>query len=207
LGQYTGCCQHPENAAYGAAFDAVLSPKACTFVIEDTFKKIHLQSYVWEDRDGNVCFDSFETGSRDFFYSEQRKSMAAQIIRELTSQMGNIKVTGGNGLQNIFRDVTKTYSLQNTGEGRAVSYKAFGGAYQIYSADSSTQYLIADNRSSEDSMMHDIQMYPQVNSSEVIEQLTDKKMIYPNMMAGNWDDDFTNYIESSYYNDDDDDDD
>jgi len=210
LGQYTGCCQHPENAAYGAAFDAVLSPKACTFVIEDTFKKIHLQSYVWEDRDGNVCFDSFETGSRDFFYSEQRKSMAAQIIRELTSQMGNIKVTGGNGLQNIFRDVTKTYSLQNTGEGRAVSYKAFGGAYQIYSADSSTQYLIADNRSSEDSMMHDIQMYPQVNSSEVIEQLTDKKMIYPNMMAGNWDDDFTNYTEnqnSSYYNDDDDDED
>ena len=136
--------------------------------------------------------------------------MAAQIIQELTSQMGNIKVTGGNGLQNIFRDVTKTYSLHNTGEGRAVSYKAFGGAYQIYSADSSTQYLIADNRSSEDSMMHDIQMYPQVNSSEVIEQLTDKKMTYPNMMAGNWDDDFTNYIEnqnSSYYNDDDDDED
>ena len=56
-------------------------------------------------------------------------------------------------------------------------------------------------------MMHDIQMYPQVNSPEVIEQLTDKKMIYPNMMAGNWDDDFTNYQNSSYYNDDDDDED
>lgn len=39
LGQYTGCCQHPENAAYGAAFDAVLSPKACGFVIEDASKK------------------------------------------------------------------------------------------------------------------------------------------------------------------------
>ena len=35
-------------------------------------------------------------------------------------------------------------------------------------------------------------------------------MIHPNMKAGNWDDDFSQYIEnqnSSYYNDDDDDED
>ena len=207
LGQYTRCCQHPENAAYGAAFDAVLSPKACGFVIEDVSKKIHLQSYVWEDRDGNVCFDSFETGSRDFFYSGQRKAMAAQIIRQLASQMGNIKITGGNGLENIFGDVTSTYQLQNTGEGRAISYKAFGGIYQIYSADSSRQYLIADNRNQEDAMMQDTHLYPYVNSTEVIEELTNKKLIYPNMFGGNWEDDFSNYVENQNtpnYNPDDD---
>ena len=209
LGQYTGCCQHPENAAYGAAFDAVLSPKACGFVIEDASKKIHLQSYVWEDRDGNVCFDSFETGSRDFFYSEQRKAMAAQIIRQITSQMGNIKITGGSRLESIFGDVTPTYPLQNTGEGRAVTYKAFEGVYSVYAADSSQQYLIADNRSPTDSMLQDTQLYPHVNSPEVIEKLTNKKFIYPNMTAGSWQDDFTDYVanqNSSYYNDDDDED-
>lgn len=211
LGQYTGCCQHPENAAYGAAFDAVLSPKACGFVIEDASKKIHLQSYVWEDRDGNVCFDSFETGSRDFFYSEQRKAMAAQIIRQITSQMGNIKITGGSRLESIFGDVTPTYPLQNTGEGRAVAYKAFEGIYSVYAADSSQQYLIADNRSPTDSMLQDTQLYPHVNSPEVIEKLTNKKFIYPNMTAGNWEDNFTDYVANQnnpyYYNDDDDDED
>jgi len=210
LGQYTGCCQHPENAAYGAAFDAVLSPKACGFVIEDASKKIHLQSYVWEDRDGNVCFDSFETGSRDFFYSEQRKAMAAQIIRQITSQMGNIKITGGSRLESIFGDVTPTYPLQNPGEGRAVAYKAFKGVYSVYAADSSQQYLIVDNRSPADGMLQDTQLYPHVNSTEVIEKLTDKKFIYPNMTAGNWEDDYTDYIANQnnpYYDDEDDEDD
>jgi hypothetical protein len=136
--------------------------------------------------------------------------MAAQIIRQITSQMGNIKITGGSRLESIFGDVTSTFPLQNPGEGRAVAYKAFEGVYSVYAADSSQQYLIADNRSPTDSMLQDTQLYPHVNSTEVIEQLTDKKMIYPNMGAGNWDDDFSNYIENQnnpYYDDDEDDDD
>ena len=211
LGQYTRCCQHPENAAYGAAFDAILSPKACTFVIEDATKKVHLQSYVWEDRNGNVCFDSFETGSRDFFYSAQRKQMAAQIIQQLTSQMGNIKITGGNGLTNIIDNAPATGALKNTGEGRSVSYKAFGGAYSVYSADSDRQYLISDNRNSKDSATQDLQKHLDVNSPEVFKQLTENKLSMPNMNRNNWEDDFSNYVESGNYrynyNDDDDDDD
>ena len=211
LGQYTRCCQHPENAAYGAAFDAILSPKACTFVIEDATKKVHLQSYVWEDRNGNVCFDSFETGSRDFFYSAQRKQMAAQIIQQLTSQMGNIKITGGNGLTNIIDNAPATGALKNTGEGRSVSYKAFGGAYSVYSADSDRQYLISDNRNSKDSATQDLQQHLDVNSPEVLKQLTENKLSMPNMNRNNWEDDFSNYVESGNYrynyNDDDDDED
>ena len=211
LGQYTRCCQHPENAAYGAAFDAILSSKACTFVIEDVTKKVHLQSYVWEDRNGNVCFDSFETGSRDFFYSAQRKQMAAQIIQQLTSQMGNIKITGGNGLTNIMDNAPATGALRNIGEGRSVSYKALGGAYQVYSADSDRQYLISDNRNSKDSATQDAQQYPDVNSIEVLKQLTENKLSMPNMNRNNWEEDFTHYVEGGNYrynyNDDDDDED
>jgi hypothetical protein len=211
LGQYTRCCQHPENAAYGAAFDAILSPKACTFVIEDVTKKVHLQSYVWEDRNGNVCFDSFETGSRDFFYSEQRKQMAAQIIQQLTSQMGNIKITGGNGLKNIMQNAPSTGALKNIGEGRAIAHKAFNGVFPVYSADSDRQYLISDNRNSKDSATQDAQQYPDVNSHEVLKQLTGNKLSQPNMTRNNWEEDFSNYVEGGNYrynyNDDDDDDD
>jgi len=209
LGQYTRCCQHPENAAYGAAFDAILSPKACTFVIEDVTKKVHLQSYVWEDRNGNVCFDSFETGSRDFFYSEQRKQMASQIIQQLTSQMGNIKITGGNGLKNIMQNAPSTGALKNIGEGRAIAYKAFNGVFPVYSADSDRQYLISDNRNSKDSARQDAQQYPDVNSHEVLKQLTGNKLSQPNMTRNNWEEDLSNYVEGGNYryNDDDDDDD
>jgi hypothetical protein len=58
-------------------------------------------------------------------------------------------------------------------------------------------------------MLQDTQLYPHVNSTEVIEKLTDKKFIYPNMTSGNWEDDFSQYIENQnnpYYNNDDDDD-
>jgi hypothetical protein len=53
-------------------------------------------------------------------------------------------------------------------------------------------------------------LYPHVNSPEVIEKLTDKKFIYPNMTAGNWEDDYTDYIANQnnpYYDDEDDEDD
>jgi len=190
LGQYTRCCQHPENAAYGAAFDAVLSPKACGFVIEDKNKKIHLQAYVWEDRDGNICFDSFETGSKDFFYSDQRKSQAAEIINKIIAQMGSKKVTGGNGTQSLFPNSQKTQMLQNIGEGRIASYNAFNGVYSIYEGDSSTQYLISDNRSEEAIKAQNSNQYPAVNSSGLIIKLTDGALSNPNMNERNWELDF-----------------
>ena len=136
--------------------------------------------------------------------------MAAQIIQQLTSQMGNIKITGGNGLTNIIDNAPATGALKNTGEGRSVSYKAFGGAYSVYSADSDRQYLISDNRNSKDSATQDLQKHLDVNSPEVFKQLTENKLSMPNMNRNNWEDDFSNYVESGNYrynyNDDDDDD-
>ena len=190
LGEYTSCCQHPENAAYGAAFDGCLSPKACFFVIEDTSKKIHVQSYVWEDRDGNICFDSFEKGSRELFYSPSKKIQAQQIIMNIIKNMGDRLVTGGTRTTDIFPEATPTQNtLKNPGEGRKISYQNFGGVYKIYQGDSSTQSTISDTRNAEQRSKPE-KIYPSVNGLKTIRQITKQKLTRPNMTSTTWDEDF-----------------
>jgi hypothetical protein len=109
------------------------------------------------------------------------------------------------------QNAPSTGALKNIGEGRAIAYKAFNGVFPVYSADSDRQYLISDNRNSKDSATQDAQQYPDVNSHEVLKQLTGNKLSQPNMTRNNWEEDFSNYVEGGNYrynyNDDDDDDD
>jgi hypothetical protein len=153
LGQYTSCCQHPEGEAYTSAFDGQISPQACFFVVEDKTGKIHMQSYVWEDSFGNVCFDSFETGSNDFFHSENRKTLLKEMIHELVSKMGERKVTGGEGPYNnaytlrVDSTAKKTPSLYNPYKSTEYFDDTFGINFEVYETDSSNQALIIDNRS------------------------------------------------------------
>jgi hypothetical protein len=210
LGEYTECCQHPENAAYGSAFDGCLSPKACFFVIEDATRKIHVQSYVWEDRDGNICFDSFEKGSRELFYSPSKKMQAQQIIMSIIKNMGDRLVTGGTRTTDIFPEATPNSNpLKNPGEGRKISYNAFGGVYKIYEGDSSTQTTISDTRNAEQRNKKE-KIYPSVNGLKTIKEITKNNLIRPNMSLSSWEEDFTSDMnnprndEYDEYNEDDD---
>jgi len=153
LGQYTSCCQHPEGEAFTSALDGQVSPQACFFVVEDKTGKIHMQSYVWEDSFGNVCFDSFETGSSDFFHSENRKQLLKEMIHELASKMGERKVTGGEGPYNnaytlrVDSTAQKTPSLYNPYKSMEYFDDEHRINFEVYETDSSNQALILDNRS------------------------------------------------------------
>ncbi len=151
LGQYTSCCQHPDNAAYSAAIDGTISPNACFFVVENHLGKIVGQSYVWQDLNGNVCFDSFETGGAgsSIFHSDSKQKIVKNLIQKFASKMGNVKVTMGSSAINITDKATT--ALQNPALGLAKLYNTYGALPSIYFADSSTQYLISDNRSKEES--------------------------------------------------------
>lgn len=152
LGEYTGCCQHPEGEAYTAAFDGQISPNACFFVVEDHTGKIHLQCYVWADEEGNVCFDSFETGSNDFYHSETKKSLLREMIEEVASTMGKRKVTGGLGPYNnsytkiVDPNAKKTDSLINPYNSMTYFEDKLGVNFDVYETDSRNQALIVDNR-------------------------------------------------------------
>ena len=153
LGQYTTCCQHPEGQAYTSALDGQVSPQACFFVVEDKTGKIHMQSYVWEDAFGNVCFDSFETGTNDFFHSQTRKNLLKEMIHELASKMGERKVTGGEGpynnayTQRVDSTAIKTSALINPYNSMEYFDNQHGINFEVYETDSSNQALILDNRS------------------------------------------------------------
>jgi len=189
LGQYTGCCQHPENAGFGAAFDGLLSPKACFFVIEDAKNKIHIQAYVWEDRDGNICFDSFETGSNKIYHSTNDKETVGQILQIVTSKMGNRKITGGSKTNIYLPDSTKTESLKNPGYGRKTSYYGLGGVYPVYEGDTYTQYLISDTRTPKQ-IKNQKNKYPFANDQKTFSEMTNGKMTIPNMDRDNWEEKF-----------------
>ena len=206
LGEYTECCQHPENAAYGSAFDGCLSPKACFFVIEDNSRQIHIQSYVWEDRDGNICFDSFEKGSRELFYSPTKKIQAQQIIMSIIKNMGDRLVTGGTRTTEIFPEAKPNSNpLKNPGEGRKISYNAFGGVYKIYEGDSSTQTTISDTRTAEQRNKQEM-IYPSVNGLKTIREITRGNLTRPNMSVDTWDEDFTSDMIRQRYDEYDEDD-
>ena len=151
LGQYTSCCQHPDNAAYSAAIDGTISPNACFFVVENHLGKIVGQSYVWQDLNGNVCFDSFETGGAgsSVFHSDSKQKIVKNLIQKFTAKMGNVKVT--MGASSIMITDKATTALQNPALGLAKLYNTYGALPSIYFGDSSTQYLISDNRSKEES--------------------------------------------------------
>ncbi len=207
LGEYSSCCQHPENAAYGAAFDGCLSPKACFFVIEDNSRQIHIQSYVWEDRDGNICFDSFEKGSRELFYSPTKKMQAQQIIMSIIKNMGDRLVTGGTRTTEIFPEAKPNLNpLKNPGEGRKISYQNFGGVYKIYEGDSSTQTTISDTRTAEQRNKQEM-IYPSVNGLKTIREITRGNLTRPNMSVDTWDEDFTSHMNRRRYDEYDEDDD
>jgi hypothetical protein len=112
-----------------------------------------MQSYVWEDTFGNVCFDSFETGTNDFFHSESRKNLLKEMIHELASKMGERKVTGGEGpynnayTQRVDSTAIKTSPLNNPYNSMEYFDNHHGINFEVYETDSSNQALILDNRS------------------------------------------------------------
>lgn len=171
LGQYTACCQHPGNAAYSAAIDGTISPNACFFVVENHLGRIVGQSYVWQDLNGNICFDSFETGGAgsSIFHSLERQRAVKNILQNIVNKMGNVKVTMGSSAINITDKITT--SLQNPALGLVKLYQTYGALPPIYSGDSSSQYLLSDKRSKEDATRQESENKLRTNGSEMFEYL------------------------------------
>ena len=192
LGQYTSCCQHPDNAAYSCAIDGAMSPNACFFVVENNLGKIVGQSYVWQDLNGNVCFDSFETGGAgsSVFHSDAKQKIVKSLLQKFTAKMGNVKVTLGSSAINITDK--STTALQNPALGLVKLYNTYGALPSIYSGDSSIQYLISDNRSKKEADKQDSETKLRAGSPEMFKHLFGNPN--PKMMSQNtwYEDDFSN---------------
>jgi hypothetical protein len=192
LGQYTSCCQHPDNAAYSCAIDGTMSPNACFFVVENNLGKIVGQSYVWQDLNGNVCFDSFETGGAgsSVFHSDAKQKIVKSLLQKFTAKMGNVKVTLGSSAINITDKATT--ALQNPALGLVKLYNTYGALPPIYGGDSSIQYLISDSRSKEEADRQESEPKLRAGSPEMFKHLLGNPN--PKMMSQNtwYEDDFSN---------------
>ena len=192
LGQYTACCQHPDNAAYSSAIDGTMSPNACFFVVENHLGRIVGQAYVWQDLNGNVCFDSFETGGAgsSIFHSTERQKAVKSLIQNFAAKMGNVKVTLGSSRINITDKVTKR--LENPALGLAKLYNTYGALPSIYVGDSINQYLISDNRSKEEADRQESKIELRAGSPEMYKHLIGNPN--PKLMSQQtwYDDDFSN---------------
>jgi hypothetical protein len=192
LGQYTACCQHPDNAAYSCAIDGAMSPNACFFIVENHLGKIVGQSYVWQDLNGNVCFDSFETGGAgsSVFHSDAKQKIVKSLLQKFTAKMGNVKVTLGSSAINITDKPTT--ALQNPALGLVKLYNIYGALPSIYGGDSSIQYLISDNRSKEEADRQESEPKLRAGSPEMFKHLLGNPN--PKMMSQNtwYEDDFSN---------------
>jgi hypothetical protein len=191
LGQYTACCQHPDNAAYSCAIDGTMSPNACFFVVENHLGRIVGQSYVWQDLNGNVCFDSFETGGAgsSVFHSEAKQKIVKNLIQKFTAKMGNVKVT--MGASSVMITDKPTTALQNPALGLVKLYNTYGALPPIYGGDSFIQYLISDNRSKEEADRQESEPKLRAGSPEMFKHLLGNQN--PKMMSQNtwYEDDFS----------------
>jgi hypothetical protein len=93
LGQYSNSCQHPWNVGRDCAFHGQTSPSGAFFVVEDQNRDIVAQSWVWEDRDGDVVFDNVEAMG----IGPKRMPLVQKIYQDVAKQMKGRIVNIGTG--------------------------------------------------------------------------------------------------------------
>ena len=94
LGQYTNCCQHPYWAGKDCTYHGQTSRHGAFFVVENKKGDIVAQSWVWEDKDGDVCFDNVEAEG----IGEVRMPHVKAIYENVAKQMkGRIVTIGAHG--------------------------------------------------------------------------------------------------------------
>jgi hypothetical protein len=169
-----------------------MSPNACFFVVENHLGRIVGQSYVWQDLNGNVCFDSFETGGAgsSVFHSAAKQKIVKNLLQKFTAKMGNVKVT--MGASSVMITDKPTTALQNPALGLVKLYNTYGALPSIYGGDSSIQYLISDNRSKEEADRQESEPKLRAGSPEMFKHLLGNPN--PKMMSQNtwYEDDFSN---------------
>jgi hypothetical protein len=136
LGVITSCCQHPKSWAASCAIDGYLNPLAC-FAVFERNNSIVMQSYVWSDKNGNVCFDSVEGKA-----TVNDMKSAKDLMLEFTRSMRGKCTVGSNRLGfNVTTD-----SIRNPSETNELpEIKSLLDTYtpqknnKFYNADSSRQ--------------------------------------------------------------------
>ena len=143
LGKITECCQHPENYAASCAYDGHLNPLAA-FAVFEINNQIIYQSYVWSDKDGNVCFDSSEASKRDYKADRDKISKAKSLLVDFSKSISG-KCTIGNNFLGFYNNTenlknpTETYQRDYV---QALLNKFSPNRGRFYNSDSSRQYKI-----------------------------------------------------------------
>jgi hypothetical protein len=87
VGNITGCCQKIDGAAKDSCLDSIENPFSSIFVIENSQGRILAQSYVWEDQDGKIVFDSFETKNKDLEFNTDCYNIIKEISKEFSANV------------------------------------------------------------------------------------------------------------------------
>ena len=142
LGRLSKCCQEPENWAASCAYDGHLNPNAAFAVFEGP-EGLVFQSYVWADKDGNVCFDSIESPLYDFRFKYKREGQ--ELMENFADSLPSGKIcTVGN---NSFGFKSADTKLRNPTETNNIPYVSQllydfcpSNTSSLYRADSLSQY-------------------------------------------------------------------
>lgn len=144
LGIKTRCCQQPEDWAASCAYDGHLSPNAA-FAVFEAPEGLIFQSYVWQDSEGDVCFDSIE--SPDKFsnydkYGEDAKELMMRFAKSLPK--GTICNVGQNNFdfpytEDRLLNLTKTHEIDYV---RDLLIKFSPNRGTQYTGDSLRQYSV-----------------------------------------------------------------
>jgi hypothetical protein len=146
LGKKTNCCQHPEGHAASCSYDGQINPKAA-FAVFEVEGKIIYQSYVWEDENGNVCFDSTEASDRSYKNSsiamaDNAKALMVDFAKSLPSDN---YCTVGSTFLNFNDDIKPIINLTETYKDPLISdllqlYSPYKQGF--YNVDSKRQKIV-----------------------------------------------------------------
>jgi hypothetical protein len=148
LGLKSKCCQEPRNFAASCAYDGHLNKNAA-FAVFESHEGLIFQSYVWNDKEGNVCFDSIESPKYDYnkTYGEDAEILMVDFAKTLPE--GKICNVG----QNHFNFETSKKTLVNHTQTNEIPYVAEllinyspkkNNAF--YNSDSKTQYYVGEGK-------------------------------------------------------------
>ena len=146
LGVYTGCCQHIKGYAGSCAMDGHLNEKAAFAVFEKN-ESIIAQSYVWSDKDGNICFDSIE--KKDKFTDTDNDEIKELLISFASSLPSNIICTVGHNpfsfeyTRNPLINPTKTNEIDYVRDLLEANHPNHVSSF--YRSDSGSQSIIKRN--------------------------------------------------------------
>jgi hypothetical protein len=87
VGNITGCCQKLDGAARESCHDSIENSFSSIFVIENINGRIQAQAYVWEDKNGKIVFDSFETKNKDAEFNIDCYNIIKEISKEFSADV------------------------------------------------------------------------------------------------------------------------